>query len=440
MNRPQPSSETRAGLFVTVDGPSGVGKTTTITHLAQLLKADNAAVHVTAEPSRGAIKRLAHNLTDTVTGPALACLYAADRYHHLQTETRPLLDAGHFGGSDDIVDDELVRYFTFVTQAAEWQNGSIAKGRLEPRAEVAFSAGNPRGPDNLDFLFDAFDAWEDVDIAAFFANLLTTDASQSAEKILLFGSKPIDYFRSCCENYAFGLTAALLATGDYSRRPNPRSLRFGSPEDDRWWRELLTGTKRSNLGTTSKVLAALLDSISDAAGDLSEALRQIREQWLEDQHAFDWRFYLVKYDAMREGKSGIYFAEGGSMGFRLCMLDKTQMNSWYRDPFLLAVWRATEVRDAVRYPVFMGYETDPRWMTLHASGARIRCITEGFLLMPPPDEAYQVAFATVCEAAGIGEDNLLRIPQEDRDGRPFDTLDRVELGAKLLTDLVSAGL
>jgi len=56
-----------------------VGKTTTITHLAQLLKADNAAVHLTAEPSRGAIKRLAHNLTDTVTGPALACLYAADR-------------------------------------------------------------------------------------------------------------------------------------------------------------------------------------------------------------------------------------------------------------------------------------------------------------------------------------------------------------------------
>jgi hypothetical protein len=488
-----------------------------------------------------------------------------------------------YRGTDDIVDDELFRYFTFVTQVTEWQNGRIARGRLEPRAEEVFSASSPLGADNLDFLFDAFDAWADVDIAAFFASLLTADVTQSAEKILLFGTKPIDHFRSCSENYAFGghrlfgwaetltlyavvihrihqteafprrlrvlrnlleassnelrvenmpalimevaslvlgdtheealaglsrfneaqiederdkatflnahpeltdvvfgledhrllrgslvafdldadrlasraacfeqlmaarglwpeLTAALLATGDYSRRPNPRSLRFGSPEDDRWWRELLTGTKRSNLGTTSKVLAGLLDSISDTAGDLSDALREIREKWLDEQDAFDWRFYLVKYDAMREGKSGIYFAEGGSMGYRLCMLDKTQLNSWYRDPFLLAVWRATGVKGAVINPIFMGYETGARWMTLRASGARIRCVTEGFRLMPPPDDAHQAAFETVCEAAGIGKDNLLRIPQEDRDGRPFDTLDRVELGARLLTDLVSAGL
>ncbi|MFD7160026.1 dTMP kinase [Kribbella sp. NPDC059898] len=94
MTLPRPSSEPRAGLFITIDGPSGVGKTTTITHLAQLLRADNVPVHLTAEPSRGPIGRLAHDLTDTVTGPALACLYAADRYHHLQSEVRPSLEAG----------------------------------------------------------------------------------------------------------------------------------------------------------------------------------------------------------------------------------------------------------------------------------------------------------------------------------------------------------
>jgi dTMP kinase len=108
MNRPRPSSEPRAGLFVTIDGPSGVGKTTTITHLAQLLRADNIAVHLTTEPSRGPIGRLANDLTDTVTGPALACLYAADRYHHLEAEIRPHLDAGHLVLCDRYVPSALV--------------------------------------------------------------------------------------------------------------------------------------------------------------------------------------------------------------------------------------------------------------------------------------------------------------------------------------------
>ncbi|WP_410792332.1 dTMP kinase [Kribbella sp. C-35] len=108
MNRPRRSSEPDAGLFVTIDGPSGVGKTTTITHLAQLLRADNIAVHLTAEPSRGLIGRLAYDLTETVAGPALACLYAADRYHHLETEVRPHLDSGHLVLCDRYVPSALV--------------------------------------------------------------------------------------------------------------------------------------------------------------------------------------------------------------------------------------------------------------------------------------------------------------------------------------------
>jgi dTMP kinase len=108
MNRLRPSSEHRAGLLVTIDGPSGVGKTTTITHLAKLLRADNTTIHLTAEPSHGPIGRLARDLTDTVSGPALACLYAADRYHHLQTEIRPRLDVGHLVLCDRYVPSALV--------------------------------------------------------------------------------------------------------------------------------------------------------------------------------------------------------------------------------------------------------------------------------------------------------------------------------------------
>jgi dTMP kinase len=67
------------GIFISVDGPSGVGKSATVQALTQLLRAEGRAVHVTGEPSDGPIGRLAYDLTDTVHGAALACLYAADR-------------------------------------------------------------------------------------------------------------------------------------------------------------------------------------------------------------------------------------------------------------------------------------------------------------------------------------------------------------------------
>jgi hypothetical protein len=488
-----------------------------------------------------------------------------------------------YRGTDDIVDNELIRYFTFVTQITEWQNGTISRQRLETRAEEAFGPDRPNGPQNLDFLFDAFNAWRDIDVATFFADLLTTSTPQSREKVLLFGSKQIDHFRACCENYTFfgsrtfglaetltlyavlihrihqtddiprrlrilrnlleasgnelrvenmpalvrevaalvrdaspeaalaglsafneaqiederakaafltahpeltsvvfaledhrllrgslvaieldagrlaaraasftkvmadrkhwlAMTGALLAKGDYSRQPNSRSFRFGSPEDDLWWRALLTGTRRANLNRTSKVLAELLDAISEADGGLPDVLREIRQRWIAEQDAFDWRYYLVKYDAMRTGKSGIYFTVGGSMGFELCMLDKTQLNSWYQDPFLLAVWRATATWGAVELTYFTGYETNERWMKLRASNTKVRCLRQGFQLTAPPGEADREAFDAFCEASGIGKGHLLRIPQIQRDGRPFDTEDRVERGVKLLTELIAAGL
>lgn len=67
-------SDHQRGLFVSVDGPSGAGKSTIVHHLAQLLVAKGEDVHVTAEPSGGPIGELCRELTDSVTGHALACL------------------------------------------------------------------------------------------------------------------------------------------------------------------------------------------------------------------------------------------------------------------------------------------------------------------------------------------------------------------------------
>lgn len=96
----RPFSSHERGVFVSVDGPSGAGKSTIVRHLAQMLVANGEDVHVTAEPSSGPIGALCRELTETVTGHALACLYAADRYHHVETEIRPHIEAGRTVISD----------------------------------------------------------------------------------------------------------------------------------------------------------------------------------------------------------------------------------------------------------------------------------------------------------------------------------------------------
>lgn len=96
------------GLFVSVDGPSGVGKSTTVQALARLLAEEGRTVHTTCEPSAGPIGELARELTETVYGTALACLYAADRYNHLDTEVLPHLDTGEVVITDRYVPSALV--------------------------------------------------------------------------------------------------------------------------------------------------------------------------------------------------------------------------------------------------------------------------------------------------------------------------------------------
>jgi dTMP kinase len=95
-------------LFVSIDGPSGVGKSTTARALAQLMTSEGHTVHLTREPSAGPIGELARDLTDTVQGIALACLYAADRYHHLTAEVIPHLEAGAVVITDRYVPSTLV--------------------------------------------------------------------------------------------------------------------------------------------------------------------------------------------------------------------------------------------------------------------------------------------------------------------------------------------
>jgi dTMP kinase len=150
----QPSSEHGHGLFISVDGPSGAGKTTIVRHIAQMLVAQGEQVHATAEPSSGPIGKLASELTETVAGHALACLYAADRYHHFEHEIKPLMASGHIVISDRYVASGLViQRFDHLDPIFLWQLNEEAEIPdlaviLEADPDVIAERLEARGPHN----------------------------------------------------------------------------------------------------------------------------------------------------------------------------------------------------------------------------------------------------------------------------------------------------
>jgi dTMP kinase len=96
------------GALVTIDGPGGSGKTAAVAALAAKLRSRGGLVHVTAEPSTGPIGTLTRAMVNEIRGYALACVVAADRYHHLDTEIRPRRAAGHLVICDRYLASTLV--------------------------------------------------------------------------------------------------------------------------------------------------------------------------------------------------------------------------------------------------------------------------------------------------------------------------------------------
>jgi hypothetical protein len=205
------------------------------------------------------------------------------------------------------------------------------------------------------------------------------------------------------------------------------------------WRDLLS----KGASQTNTALEALLDAVGAMEhGSIDDRLGGIAARYLaaqEAERAFDWRYYLVKYDEMRIGDSGIYAGSSGPMSFCLCMLNKIQMNSYYRDPFLLAIYRRSgphkdgEVVD----PWFTGYANVERWLELGRGGVAITCKEEGFAVRAPKDETFAAAFKEVASSHALEPEGLVRISQLTRNDAVYDTEDRVLRGVRLVTDLLT---
>jgi dTMP kinase len=82
------------GLFVAIDGPNGVGKSTLIESIKAELEKQSTDFYLTREPSESLLGCFTREIAENLGGESLACLVAADRYFHLKEEIIPQLKSG----------------------------------------------------------------------------------------------------------------------------------------------------------------------------------------------------------------------------------------------------------------------------------------------------------------------------------------------------------
>lgn len=238
------------------------------------------------------------------------------------------------------------------------------------------------------------------------------------------------------------LTGALLACGDYFRRRNAHSFQFGSPTTDSWWRTLLTGPARTPLEQIREPLGAFLDQVAQRGGTLQDAYDGIIAPWLDEREQsgdFDWRYHFTKYPAMREGTSGIYITEDGELGYEVCAMKRSNLNSWYRDPYLLAIYQSLGVdRHRLEDPWYMGYARTPRWLRVRRTDIALRSVHQGLEIAVPPDLFDEVApiVRSVMEVEERPGGFLWPAPQRIVAGMAVDTVDRVLVGTSLIQRLL----
>lgn len=96
---------------------------------------------------------------------------------------------------------------------------------------------------------------------------------------------------------------ALLSIGDYALLVNNRfQIGSGSADFDSSWRAIFS-TSQQGITPKRDILLALLSQSQHFTNDV---LQSVIDRYLDETREYDWRHYLVKYDAMRPERYGMY--------------------------------------------------------------------------------------------------------------------------------------
>jgi len=96
------------GVFVTFEGPNGVGKSSLLDGIANQLAKFDVDILRTKEPTLSLLGQFVRIAEENYQGRILACLVTADRYFHLEKEVLPALREGKIVLSDRYIESSLV--------------------------------------------------------------------------------------------------------------------------------------------------------------------------------------------------------------------------------------------------------------------------------------------------------------------------------------------
>ena len=144
-----------AGLFVTIEGGDGSGKSTQSALLAEWLESHGRTVLLTREPGGTAfgleVRELVLHWHGDISPRAEALLYAADRAHHIATKVRPALERGEIVLQDRYLDSSVAYQGAGrVLQSDEIRNLSLwATQDLLPDLTILLDLDESLGRDRL---------------------------------------------------------------------------------------------------------------------------------------------------------------------------------------------------------------------------------------------------------------------------------------------------
>lgn len=154
------------GLFITLEGGDGSGKTTQMAALAEWLQQNGRTVVQTREPGGTdlglELREIILHRRGYIAPRAEALLYAADRAHHIATLVRPALERGDVVLQDRYLDSSVAYQGAGrVLDAAEVRDVSLwATEGLLPHLTVLLDLDPAVGRARLDFSRTRYDRLE----------------------------------------------------------------------------------------------------------------------------------------------------------------------------------------------------------------------------------------------------------------------------------------
>ena len=104
-----------------------------------------------------------------------------------------------FRGNNNIIDDEFMRYFHFISDIICYQSEiSFEKDEFKV-ASLLYSNENKNANENIEYLKNSFDCWCNLDIVEFFNELFSKNIYEE-DKVQLY-QDDLNIFKECCDNY-----------------------------------------------------------------------------------------------------------------------------------------------------------------------------------------------------------------------------------------------